>query len=234
MNAAQQNRAMFNDIAPSYDFLNHLLSLNIDKIWRRKAVKEVLSDNPATTLDIATGTADLAILLAEKSDKIKVTGIDMAENMLEIGQNKIDKHKLNDRITLTQGDALNLPFPESSFDAVTCAFGVRNLCNRQKGLEEMFRVTGKDGKTVILEFSLPQKAPFKQLYNLYFNKILPKIGKLFSKNKTAYTYLPNSVNTFPTPDEFCAMMQKAGFADVRKKKLSLGIATLYIGVKKSD
>lgn len=233
MNAAQQNRAMFNDIAPSYDFLNHLLSLNIDKIWRKKVVQKVTADNPRSILDIATGTADLAILLAKKNENASVTGIDVAENMLEIGQEKINKLKLNDRITLAQGDALSLPFPDSSFDAVTCAFGVRNFSDRQKGLEEMFRVTKKGGKTVILEFSLPQKAPFKQLYNLYFNKILPKIGKLFSKNKTAYTYLPNSVNTFPTPDVFLEMMQKAGFAETRKSRLSLGIATIYTGNKET-
>ena len=233
MNAAQQNRAMFNDIAPSYDFLNHLLSLNIDKIWRKKVVQKVTADNPRSILDIATGTADLAILLAKKNENASVTGIDVAENMLEIGLEKINKLKLNDRITLAQGDALSLPFHDSSFDAVTCAFGVRNFSDRQKGLEEMFRVTKKGGKTVILEFSLPQKAPFKQLYNLYFNKILPKIGKLFSKNKTAYTYLPNSVNTFPTPDVFLEMMQKAGFAETRKSRLSLGIATIYTGNKET-
>lgn len=233
MNAAQQNRAMFNDIAPRYDFLNHLLSLNIDKIWRRKTVKEILSDHPQTILDIATGTADLAILLAKKSDTTTVTGIDMAEKMLEIGKEKINSLNFSNRITLTQGDALNTPFPDNSFDAVACAFGVRNFSDRLKGLEEMYRVAKPGGKTVILEFSLPQTVPFKQLYKLYFSNILPKIGRVFSKNKTAYTYLPNSVNTFPAPDTFMEMMQKAGFVRPQKKKLSLGIATIYTGHKES-
>jgi len=231
MNHAETNKAMFDDIAPHYDFLNHFLSLNIDKIWRKKVVKEIVSSNPDTILDIATGTADLAILMAKKSDKATVTGIDAAENMLKIGQEKVAKANLTERISLMQGDALNLPFANNSFDTVTCAFGIRNFADRQKGLDEMQRVLKNGGQVAILEFSMPQKAPFKQLYRLYFKHILPAIGKLFSKNKSAYRYLPESVEHFPSPDDFIMMMQKSDFEKTSKRSLSLGIAYLYIGYK---
>lgn len=231
MNHAETNKAMFDDIAPHYDFLNHFLSLNIDKIWRKKVVKEIVSSNPDTILDIATGTADLAILMAKKSDKAIVTGIDAAENMLRIGQEKVAKANLKERISLMQGDALNLPFGDNSFDAVTCAFGIRNFADRQKGLNEMLRILKNGGQVAILEFSMPQKAPFKQLYRLYFKHILPTIGKLFSKNKSAYRYLPESVEHFPSPDEFIKMMQESGFEKTSKRCLSLGIAYLYVGYK---
>ena len=234
MNDGRQNREMFNNIAPHYDFLNHLLSLNIDRTWRRTTAKEVAATRPDTILDIATGTADLAIVMAERIGCATITGIDTAENMLTIGLEKTAKHKLSDRIKLTLGDALDMPFADNSFDAATCAFGVRNFSDTQKGLEEMFRVLSHDGTAFILEFSLPQKAPFKQTYNLYFNKILPKIGKLFSKDEAAYDFLPQSVNAFPTPDMFAEMLKKAGFATIRQKKMSLGIATLHIATKESD
>ena len=231
MNHAETNKAMFDDIAPHYDFLNHFLSLNIDKIWRKKVVKEIVSSNPDTILDIATGTADLAILMAKKSDKATVTGIDAAENMLNIGQEKVAKANLTERISLMQGDALNLPFANNSFDTVTCAFGIRNFADRQKGLDEMQRVLRNGGQVAILEFSMPQKAPFKQLYRLYFKHILPAIGKLFSKNKSAYRYLPESVEHFPSPDGFIKMMLDSGFEKTSKRSFSLGIAYLYIGYK---
>ena len=231
MSHAETNKAMFDDIAPHYDFLNHFLSLNIDKIWRKKVVKEIVSSNPDTILDIATGTADLAILMAKKSDKAMVTGIDAAENMLKIGQEKVAKANLAERISLMQGDALNLPFADKSFDAVTCAFGIRNFAARQKGLDEMLRVLKNGGQVAILEFSMPQKTPFKQLYKLYFKHILPSIGKLFSKNKSAYRYLPESVEHFPSPEDFVKMMQESGFEKTSKRSLSLGIAYLYVGYK---
>ncbi len=231
MNKELQNRDMFNDIAPKYDFLNHLLSLNIDKIWRRKTAEEILSNNPRTVLDIATGTADLAIIIAQKSSSTSITGLDPAENMLEFGKKKIERQCLNQRITLIQGDALNIPSDDNSFDATSCAFGIRNFADRQKGLDEMWRVLKPGGKACILEFSLPQKTPFRQIYKLYFNKILPKIGRLFSKNKNAYTYLPQSVNDFPSPNKFLSMMRFSGFTSTKVKTLSMGIAMIYTGKK---
>ena len=222
---------MFNDIAPHYDFLNHFLSFNIDKIWRRKTARFIAQYKPTNILDLATGTADLAILLAKRNPKSQITGLDLSEKMLQIGKQKIKAKQLEQQITLNQGDACNLPFADNSFDAITVAFGVRNFHDLKKGLNEMQRVVKYGGHIAILEFSTPTKPFFKTIYNFYFHKILPIIGKTVSKNDSAYSYLPESVSTFPSPDTFINIMQKFGLICEQKSILSGGIATLYCIVK---
>jgi len=227
----KQVEAMFNDIAPRYDFLNHFLSLGIDKIWRRKVIRKIIAEKPNDVLDIATGTADLAIMLAKKYPDVKITGVDLAENMLEVGRKKVSNFNLSSRITLTQGDSLLLPFPDETYDSAMVAFGVRNFEDPVKGMSETYRVLRKNGKYFILEFSLPRQFPMAQLYKLYFIAILPLVGRIVSGHKQAYTYLPESVNAFPDGDNFIKLMEKAGFRDCKYKKLSLGIATIYEGRK---
>lgn len=227
----KQVEAMFNDIAPKYDFLNHFLSLGIDKLWRRKVIRKIVKDNPCDVLDIATGTADLAILLAKKHSSVKITGVDLAENMLEVGRKKVANLNFSDRISLKQGDSLALPFPNDSFDSAMVAFGVRNYENPVKGMEETLRVLRPNGKFYVLEFSMPRKFPMAQLYRFYFWAILPLIGRMVSGHKQAYTYLPESVNAFPDGNNFILLMEKAGFKSCKFKKLSFGIATIYEGIK---
>ena len=227
----KQVEAMFNDIAPKYDFLNHFLSLGIDKIWRRKVIRKIVNDNPTEVLDIATGTADLAIMLAKKLPKVRITGIDLAENMLEVGRRKVSNLKLSHRISLKQGDSLSLPFDNNSFDTAMVAFGVRNYENPVKGMEETHRVLKNKGKFYVLEFSMPSRFPMVQLYRFYFWAILPLIGRMVSGHKQAYTYLPESVSAFPDGQNFIVLMEKAGFKYCKFKKLSFGIATIYEGEK---
>ncbi len=221
---------MFDDIAPRYDFLNHFLSLNIDKIWRRKMVKMIFKEQPTHVLDVATGTGDLAIS-ALKSGIEKVTGIDISAKMLEIGKKKIKEKKLEDRINLLLADSLDIPFPDNSFDAIMVAFGVRNFEDLEKGLLEMKRVVKPGRKIFILEFSKPEIFPIKQFYNLYFHKILPFFGKRISKNSVAYSYLPDTVDKFPERKTFSGIMEKCGYVNTDYKSLSFGIATIYTGKK---
>jgi demethylmenaquinone methyltransferase/2-methoxy-6-polyprenyl-1,4-benzoquinol methylase len=221
---------MFNSIAGRYDFLNHFLSLGIDYRWRKKAIKLVSTHHPKTILDVATGTGDLAIAAA-KLHPVKITGIDIAEDMLAIGRKKIAKKNLGHLISLETGDSENLQFKDESFDCVMVAFGVRNFENLGQGLAEMCRVTRKGGVVSILEFSKPEKFPVKQLYNFYFRFILPFIGRIISGNKSAYTYLPESVVNFPVGEQFLQMLENAGFIQTTCKPLTFGIATLYSGVK---
>lgn len=223
--------SMFDRISPKYDALNHLLSLNIDKVWRRKTAKLVAKAQPKKILDLATGTGDLAIALAKHNPQAHITGVDFSEKMLEIGKAKIQKQHLGNQIELLQGDAANLPFEDHSFDAVTVAFGVRNFEDLDKGLSEIFRVTKTGGLDCILEFSMPEKFPVKQLYNLYFKHFLPNIGKWVSKDETAYSYLPHSVEKFPKPSDFCSILAAFGLKNCRVKHLSFGIATLYVANK---
>lgn len=223
--------AMFNDIAPKYDFLNHFLSLGIDKVWRRKVIRKIVKDNPTDVLDIATGTADLAIALAKKHPVVKIIGVDLAENMLEVGRKKISKLNLTNRISLKQGDSLSLPFANDSFDTAMVAFGVRNYEDPVKGMEETLRVLRNNGKFYVLEFSMPRRFPMVQLYRFYFKAILPLIGRMVSGHKQAYTYLPESVSAFPDGSDFILLMEKAGFKSCKYKKLSFGIATIYEGRK---
>ena len=219
--------AMFDRISPSYDRLNHLLSINIDKVWRRRTAKAVSKSHPKTILDLATGTADLAIALAKRNPQAHIIGTDISEKMLEIGQAKIAKEKLENQIELRLGDATALPFEDNSFDTVTVAFGVRNFENMKQGLSEIHRVLKPNGQAFILEFSMPEKFPIKQVYRLYFKHILPKIGKWVSKDASAYTYLPESVERFPKPLEFLRLLSSAGLTESTMRHFGHSIATLY-------
>lgn len=221
---------MFNNIARKYDFLNHFLSMGIDKLWRKKAVELLQSLQPKQLLDVATGTGDFA-LACLKLNPNKVTGIDISTEMLAVGREKIAKKKLQDKIELFEGDSEDIQFDDNSFDAITVAFGVRNFQNLEKGLKEMNRVVRPGGKVVILEFSKPKKFPVKQFYNFYFFKILPLWGKMVSKDSSAYTYLPESVGAFPDDEIFLEIYKSCGFEDTEQVKLSFGIASIYIGTK---
>ncbi len=224
-------RAMFDSIAPKYDFLNHFLSLNIDKIWRKKVRRIVENYEHDKILDIATGTGDLAIELA-KTDAEKIIGVDISPKMIEIANKKIQKRNLSSKIEVKVADALNLPFENKSFDIVTCAFGVRNFEDLEKGLQEINRVLKNNGIAIILEFSQISNKLHRKIFNFYFYKILPFFGKIFSKNKNAYTYLPVSVNKFPYGKVFAEIMKRNGFEQVSFKKLSNGIATIYVAQNK--
>jgi demethylmenaquinone methyltransferase/2-methoxy-6-polyprenyl-1,4-benzoquinol methylase len=223
--------SMFDSIAKSYDFLNGFLSFGIDRFWRKKAVKIIARQykNPYI-LDVATGTADLAIITAKMTDA-KVVGIDISEKMLEIGRKKIVKKKLSESINLIKADAENIPFPENNFDVAMVAFGVRNFSDPPKGLSEMYRVLRNSGMIMVLEFSKPQGFPFRHLYNLYFKRVLPVIGWLFSGEREAYKYLPDSVNRFPDNETFLKMLSDAGFSETRQIKLTGGVASIYTGFK---
>ena len=222
-------RLMFNDIAHRYDFLNHFLSLGIDIQWRKKVKRHLKPFQPKEILDVATGTGDLAIEL-NKLNPDRIIGIDIAIEMLTVGNEKLSKKKISN-IVLQQGDSENLKFNENTFDAVTVAFGVRNFENLNKGLAEMCRVMKKGGHVAILEFSKPKSFPLKQVYNFYFKYILPGFGKLISKHNDAYTYLPESVESFAEDVAFLKEMELAGFKTPRQKRLTFGIATLYTGTK---
>ena len=226
----EQVAAMFNNVAPKYDFLNQLLSLGIHKSWRRKAIEFLQKDRPKFILDIATGTGDFAIA-AMKLHPEKVIGIDISEGMLALGIKKIKKLHLENKIELALGDSENLNFENNTFDAITVGFGVRNFENLEKGIADIYRVLKPGGTFVVLEFSKPTKFPIKQVYHLYFKHITPTIGKLFSKDKSAYTYLPASVNAFPDGEDFLAVLKKAGFIDTIAKQQTFGVATIYIGKK---
>lgn len=228
----RENAAMFNEIAETYDFLNHLLSLNTDKKWRRKAIRILTSGNPERILDVATGTADMAIGAANESDA-QVTGVDVSQGMLEIGQKKINKLGFQDRIMLVKSPCENLPFENNSFDAAIVAFGVRNFQDPDKGLGEIFRVLKCDAKLVVLEFTLPANPILRWGYRFYFHNIVPLIGKWFSKDLSAYRYLPDSVEAFPKGPAFVAMVNKAGFSESAYFPLSYGICGLYTATKKN-
>lgn len=218
---------MFDNIAPTYDRLNHLLSMQIDRTWRRKAVRMAAKNSPGQILDVATGTGDLAISLARKIEGAQVTGVDISENMLAIGRRKVSEKGLDGWITLQKGDAEALGFPDGSFDCVTAAFGVRNFGDIPAGLREMCRVTRPGGRCFVLEFSEPTVPLFGWIYRIYFHKILPKMGRMVSKDAGAYTYLPQSVGGFPAPDVFVEMLREAGFAEVTKRRLTFGVAYIY-------
>jgi demethylmenaquinone methyltransferase / 2-methoxy-6-polyprenyl-1,4-benzoquinol methylase len=226
----EQVRSMFNDIAFRYDFLNHFLSAGIDIRWRKKVRRMLAPESPKKILDVATGTGDLAIELANLNPE-EIKGVDIADGMLEIGRKKISKKGLEHMISLQTGDAENLAFDDNAFDAVVVAFGVRNYENLQKGLQEMCRVMRPGGTVAILEFSRPNAFPFKQIYNSYFRYILPGFGRMISKHKEAYTYLPDSVSQFKEGEDFLREMEKAGYRETRQKRLTMGIATLYSATK---
>jgi demethylmenaquinone methyltransferase/2-methoxy-6-polyprenyl-1,4-benzoquinol methylase len=227
----KQVSKMFDSIAHKYDFLNHFLSLGIDKFWRRKAIRLLAESNPQLILDVATGTADVAILTARMVPESKITGIDISPQMLQVGRNKIQKENLQDRIDLIDGDAEKLPFGDNIFDAVTVAYGVRNFEDLEAGLGEINRVLKKNGKLVVIEFSKPTVFPVKQLYYLYFKYILPLIGKVTSKDPKAYRYLFESVQAFPDGKDFISILKKTGFNQNQCISLTLGICSIYIGTK---
>lgn len=221
-------RDMFDAIAPRYDMLNRVLSAGIDQRWRKQVIDLLQTERPSTILDVATGTADLAIL-ATSLDPEKIVGIDIAEEMLQIGRKKIFKRGLSGVIELRSGDAEELPFETDLFDAAMVAFGVRNFSNLEKGLREINRVLNPGGRLVVLEFSRPRQFPVKQLYAFYGNHILPNIGKAISGDDAAYTYLPESINEFPDGSDFLDAMVRTGFDNVSQKRLTFGIASLYSG-----
>lgn len=221
-------RSLFNAIAYRYDLLNHLLSGGIDLYWRRKAVERLRPHAPRTILDVATGTGDFA-LAALRLEPERVVGVDIAEKMLAIGREKLRRRGVQDRVTFELGDAEGLAFGDGSFDAAIVAFGVRNFEHLDQGLREMRRVLHPGGRVVILEFSRPQTAPFRQLYLAYFRTILPLIGRLVSGHTAAYTYLPDTVMRFPEGRAFLEKLHASGFEDLREERLTFGIATLYSG-----
>ena len=217
---------MFNNISKRYDLLNHTLSLGIDILWRKKAVRLLKPFEPKLILDIATGTGDFAIEATSlKPDHI--TGVDISEGMLEVGKKKIAKKGLSEVIKMELGDSENLHFEDNKFDAITVAFGVRNYENLEKGLSEMFRVTKPGGHVMIIEFSKPRRFPIKQLYNFYFKTILPKIGQVVSKDDSAYQYLPDSVMAFPDGENFLNILEKVGYKDTKWIPLTIGISSIY-------
>ncbi len=223
---------MFNDIAPSYDRLNHLMSLGIDNIWRKKALKEIVDGTQQQILDVACGTGDSTIAIAKAMEPGgRVTGIDISAGMMEPLMRKAAHEGVHDRIKLLQADALQMPFEADSFHRVTCAFGIRNFEDRKKGLAEFLRVLKPGGKAVILELGIPDKPFIKTLYDIYFRHILPLIGGIISGNRAAYRYLPESVYAFPRPETFCAMMERAGFHNVRHRNFTFGLCRLFIGEK---
>ena len=220
---------MFDNIAFRYDFLNQLLSMGIHHRWRKKAVSYFIHDKPDLVLDIATGTGDFAIE-ALNAKPGKVIGVDISEGMLKFGREKIAKLKLQTKIELKSGDAENLDFTDNSVDVITVGFGVRNYENLEKGLQNMYRVLKPGGKLVVLEFSKPTGS-FKYIYNFYFKYITPAVGKIFSKDNSAYTYLPASVQAFPDGEKFIQVLNKLGYKNTAYQSLTLGIATIYTATK---
>ena len=221
---------IFNDIAPKYDLLNHLLSLNIDKGWRRKAMRCVEEDGKGHLLDVACGTGDFSIAACRAGVR-QVTGIDISANMVNIGREKVAEAGLAGQIDLRSGDSEAMEFGDNTFDTVTVAFGVRNFEHLEQGLREMYRVLRPGGKVIILEFSMPEHFPMKQLYKFYFRRVLPVVGGWVSGNRGAYTYLPESVMKFPQGRAFLDIMVRCGFQGVARHKLTFGIASLYTGKK---
>lgn len=226
----QQVSEMFNNIAHRYDFLNHLLSMGIDKIWRRKVINLIKPLKPKIILDVATGTGDLALALAKVNPE-KIIGLDISTGMLEKAKMKSKNAQLSQLIEFKEGDAENLPFEDNSFDVITVAFGVRNFETLSKGLKELIRVLKPSGKLFILEFSKPSNPIMRKLYFFYFYNVLPTIGKLVSKDSRAYTYLPESVSVFPDGNDLLNILKENGFNNLVCKPLTFGISSIYIASK---
>ncbi|WP_422090333.1 bifunctional demethylmenaquinone methyltransferase/2-methoxy-6-polyprenyl-1,4-benzoquinol methylase UbiE [Tenacibaculum ovolyticum] len=226
----EQVAKMFDNISEDYDGLNRVISLGIDVSWRKKVVKLIGENNPQQILDIATGTGDLALMMAKLNPK-KIVGLDISAGMLEVGKQKIAKANLSDKIEMIVGDSENIPFDDNTFDAITVSFGVRNFENLDKGLTEIYRVLKPGGKFVVLETSNPTKFPFKQGYKFYTNFILPVIGKIFSKDKVAYSYLSESANSFPFGEAFNNILQKNGFNSAKNLPVTFGVASIYTALK---
>jgi len=228
----QQVAGMFNDIAFRYDFLNRALSAGMDIQWRKKALAYLKPIAPRHILDVATGTADVAIMASRLLKPTSIVGIDISEGMLEIGRRKVLKENLGSSIELLRGDSEHIEFADNSFDAVTVSFGVRNFQNLEKGLSEILRVLRPGGRLVVLEFSQPKWYIAKGFYNVYMKTVAPSMGKLFSKNRTAYEYLDKSIKKFPEGKNFTAILEELGYANLHYKPLSLGICSIYCGEKK--
>lgn len=224
-------QSMFDTIAPRYDFLNRVLSFGVDRSWRRFAVSRIKCDIKGSILDVATGTGDVALEIAARTPpSVSISGIDFSSEMIELGKQKVAASPYAERITMQVAPCEAIPFPDDTFDSITIAFGIRNVVDRLQGLKEMYRVLKPGGKVVVLEFSTPRSAFFRNLYHFYFLKVLPVIGGLFSQF-SAYKYLPDSVMEFPSQEEFKATMTRAGFQDTWHHDLTFGIATVYTGVK---
>lgn len=221
---------MFDSISWRYDFLNHFLSVGVDIYWRRRAIRELKALKPKLILDVATGTGDFAIQ-ALSLNPDKVIGVDISDGMMQLGRQKIEAKGLTKKIELRRGDSENLPFEENKFDAVIVAFGVRNFENLEKGLAEMLRVLRPGGKVVVLEFSKPSRFPFRQFYGLYFKYVVPVVGRLVSRDKAAYDYLPESVHAFPRGPVFVEILNRLGYKNTSCKPLTFGISSIYTGTK---
>ena len=224
-------RGMFNDIAPTYDRLNHILSLDIDKLWRKRVVRIVRKLGAKHIMDMATGTGDLAIAMAKGIEGSTIYGADFSSEMLAVAKQKIEHLGLSERISLTECNAENIPLDEESVDATTVAFGVRNFEHQREALTEIKRTIRKGGHLIVLEFSNPKCGFVRWCYRLYSHHILPAIGRLVSKHATAYTYLPTSIDQFASPENFSALLEEVGFDHIERKSLSMGIAHIYIAHK---
>ena len=228
---AKQVEEMFDNIAPSYDKLNHRLSWNIDKGWRRKAIRQLAPFKPQTLLDIATGTGDFAILAAEMLRPQKLVGADISEGMMEIGRKKVRENGLQDIISFDKEDCLHLSYQDETFDAVTAAFGIRNFADLDSGLQEMQRVLRKGGHLSIVELTSPVSFPMKQLFHVYSHTVLPVYGRLISKDTSAYSYLTKTIEAFPQGEQMVEILHKAGFSEASFKRLTFGICTMYFARK---
>ncbi len=228
---AAQVEKMFDHIAPAYDNLNHLLSWGIDKYWRKKAIALLKPFRPQHIMDVATGTGDFAIKACKELNPDELIGTDISEGMMNVGREKVKQLGLERQISFAKEDCTSLSFPDNRFDAITVAFGVRNFEDLDRGLKEMYRVLIPSGHLVILELSTPERFPMKQLYSIYSRIVIPSLGKLLSKDRSAYTYLPQSIKAFPQGEVMQRILHKAGFSQVRFKRLTLGICTLYFATK---
>ena len=228
----EQVEQMFDNIAPTYDKLNHIMSLNIDRVWRRRVMRIVRRSKAHKIMDVATGTGDLAIAMAKRVDRTQILGVDLSEEMLAVARAKVRKQGLEERIMLEKGDAENLVMvADESVDAVTVAFGVRNFENMEQGLRELYRTIKHGGKLVVLEFSMPKNRLVRWIYRQYAHRLLPYVGGMISKDRRAYTYLPDSVEEFPAPEKFAQILKDVGFSKVRLRRQSFGIAYIYEATK---
>ena len=228
---ASQVEQMFDNIAPTYDKLNHRLSWDIDKGWRRKAIRQLVPHEPKTLLDIATGTGDFAILAAKMLKPEKLIGADISEGMMEIGRQKVKAEGLDNIVSFAKEDCLKLSYPENSFDAVTAAFGIRNFASLDKGLQEMYRVLKPGGHLSIVELTTPVSFPMRQLFHIYSHSVLPVYGRLISKDTSAYSYLTKTIEAFPQGERMTDILHEAGFSKASFKRLTFGICTMYMATK---